>query len=48
MNRYSDLKPFMHTRVRLIQRGADINDSYINANFINSVSKLNDKAFIAT
>ena len=48
MNRYSDLKPFMHTRVRLAQRGAEFSDSYINANYINSITNVNDKAFIAT
>lgn len=31
-----------------MQRGADISDSYINANFINSSIHLNDQAFIAT
>ena len=36
LNRYSDLKPFKHTKVRLMQRTADIADSYINANYINS------------
>ncbi len=36
LNRYHDLKPFKHTRVRLAQRTADISDSYINANYINS------------
>lgn len=41
------MKPFKHTRVRLVQRGADITDSYINANYINSVLG-NDQAFIAT
>ena len=48
MNRYADLKPFKHTRVRLVQRGADIADSYINANYINSSINRNDSAFIAT
>ena len=33
LNRYADLKPFKHTRVRLIQRGVDTSDSYINANW---------------
>lgn len=47
-NRYTDLKPFKHTRVRLAQRGADISDSYINANYINSAVKSNDQVFIAT
>ena len=47
-NRYHDLKPFKHTRVRLMQRSADIDDSYINANYINSSTKVNDQAFIAT
>ena len=47
-NRYTDLKPFKHTRVRLQQRGADISDSYINANYINSAVKANDQVFIAT
>lgn len=36
LNRYADLKPFKHTKVRLMQRTADVNDSYINANYINS------------
>jgi protein tyrosine phosphatase len=31
-----------------MQRTADIADSYINANFINSASRVNDQAFIAT
>ena len=48
MNRYSDLKPYKHTRVRLVQRGAHISDSYINANYINSAMRSNDQAFIAT
>lgn len=48
MNRYSDLKPFKHTKVRLNQRNADVNDSYINANYINSAMQANDQAFIAT
>ena len=38
----------MHTRVRLAQRGAEFSDSYINANYINSITNVNDKAFIAT
>jgi protein tyrosine phosphatase len=42
LNRYSDLKPFKHTRVRLVQRNADIADSYINANYINSAIQVND------
>lgn len=48
LNRYSDLKPFKHTKVRLMQRTADIADSYINANYINSAHLVNDQAFIAT
>lgn len=48
MNRYSDLKPFTHTRVKLAQRGSDIADSYINANYINSSIQSEDRAFIAT
>ena len=48
LNRYSDLKPFKHTRVRLLQRTADIADSYINANYVNSAIGVNDQAFIAT
>lgn len=48
LNRYSDLKPFKHTKVRLMQRTADIADSYINANYINSAHQVNDQAFIAT
>jgi len=48
LNRYSDLKPFKHTKVRLMQRTADVNDSYINANYINSAIQVNDQAFIAT
>ena len=48
LNRYSDLKPFKHTKVRLNQRNADVNDSYINANYINSAMQANDQAFIAT
>ena len=48
MNRYADLKPFKHTKVRLMQRTADVNDSYINANYINSTIQANDQAFIAT
>ena len=48
LNRYADLKPFKHTRVRLIQRGVDTSDSYINANYINSTMHMNDQAFIAT
>ena len=47
-NRYADLKPFKHTKVRLMQRTADVNDSYINANYINSAKQINDQAFIAT
>jgi len=31
-----------------MQRTADINDSYINANYINSALQVNDQAFIAT
>ena len=58
LNRYSDLKPckshlsiiciVKHTRVRLAQRNADIYDSYINANYINSSTSQNDQIFIAT
>ena len=48
LNRYSDLKPFKHTLVRLVQRNTDISDSYINANYINSAIQQNDQAFIAT
>lgn len=42
LNRYADLKPFKHTKVRLMQRTADVNDSYINANYINSAIAAND------
>lgn len=42
LNRYSELKPFKHTRVRLIQRNEDIYDSYINANYINTSISRND------
>lgn len=42
LNRYADLKPFKHTKVRLMQRTADVNDSYINANYINSAISAND------
>ena len=31
-----------------MQRTADVNDSYINANYINSAIQVNDQAFIAT
>lgn len=31
-----------------MQRNADIADSYINANYINSAISVNDQAFIAT
>lgn len=31
-----------------MQRTADVNDSYINANYINSAKQANDQAFIAT
>lgn len=31
-----------------MQRGADIADSYINANYLNSSIQMNDQAFIAT
>lgn len=48
LNRYTELKPFKHTRVRLIQRNEDIYDSYINANYINSSIAKNDQLFIAT
>eukprot|EP00347_Sterkiella_histriomuscorum_P023299 403335178 len=48
LNRYQKLKPFKHTRVRLAQRNADILDSYINANYVNSSTKQNDQIFIAT
>ena len=52
LNRYSDLKPckflplinnlVKHTRVRLAQRNADVFDSYINANYINTSISQND------
>ena len=48
LNRYAELKPFKHTRVRLLQRNEDIYDSYINANYINSSTLRNDQLFIAT
>lgn len=50
MNRYSDLKPFKHTRVRLPQRNEDIYDSYINANFVSTSYGRGgpDKLFICT
>ena len=48
LNRYAELKPFKHTRVRLIQRNEDIYDSYINANYINTSISRNDQLFIAT
>jgi len=35
LNRYSELTPYKHTKVRLPQRIANIYDSYINANYIN-------------
>lgn len=48
LNRYAELKPFKHTRVRLLQRNEDKYDSYINANFINTATSKNDQLFIAT
>lgn len=48
LNRYAELKPFKHTRVRLLQRNEDIYDSYINANYINTSTSKNDQLFIAT
>ena len=36
LNRYSDLRPFKHTRVRLAQRNEDMYDSYINANYVST------------
>jgi len=48
LNRYAELKPFKHTRVRLPQRNEDPYDSYINANYINSSTIRNDQLFIAT
>jgi protein tyrosine phosphatase len=48
LNRYAELRPFKHTRVRLLQRNEDIHDSYINANYINSSIATNDQLFIAT
>ena len=42
LNRYTELKPFKHTRVRLLQRNEDVYDSYINANYINSSVGKND------
>ena len=48
LNRYAELKPFKHTRVRLLQRNEDIYDSYINANYINTSTSRNDQLFIAT
>ena len=34
--------------MRLLQRNADVNDSYINANYINTSTSQNDQFFIAT
>ena len=48
LNRYAEMKPFKHTRVRLIQRNEDIYDSYINANYVNSSISKSDQLFIAT
>lgn len=48
LNRYAELKPFKHTRVRLLQRNEDIYDSYINGNYINTATSKNDQLFIAT
>ena len=48
LNRYKELEPFKHTRVRLAQRNADVYDSFINANYINSSTSQNDQLFIAT
>jgi hypothetical protein len=42
LNRYAELKPFKHTRVRLLQRNEDKYDSYINANYINTSTSKND------
>ncbi len=42
LNRYAELKPFKHTRVRLLQRNEDKYDSYINANYINTATSKND------
>lgn len=48
LNRYKELEPFKHTRVRLAQRNANVYDSYINANYVNSSTSQNDQLFIAT
>ncbi|CDW79453.1 protein tyrosine phosphatase [Stylonychia lemnae] len=48
LNRYQKLRPFKHTRVRLVQRNADVLDSYMNANYVNTSTSQNDQIFIAT
>uniref|UniRef100_A0A8C4QXS4 protein-tyrosine-phosphatase n=1 Tax=Eptatretus burgeri TaxID=7764 RepID=A0A8C4QXS4_EPTBU len=45
-NRYKDILPFEHTRVKLTLPVAEANADYINANFMKGVN--NDRAYIAT
>ncbi|XP_037539735.1 tyrosine-protein phosphatase non-receptor type 22 [Nematolebias whitei] len=45
-NRYKDIVPFDHTRVKLTLRSSKIDTDYINASFIKGVS--GSKAYIAT
>uniref|UniRef100_UPI00358EDAC0 tyrosine-protein phosphatase non-receptor type 12-like n=1 Tax=Myxine glutinosa TaxID=7769 RepID=UPI00358EDAC0 len=45
-NRYKDILPFEHTRVKLTFPVSEANADYINANFIKGVN--NDRAYIAT
>ena len=52
-NRYSDILPYEHTRVKLLARqipkpGSDIVDQYINANYVDSPLAFGDKKIIAT
>jgi protein tyrosine phosphatase len=51
LNRYVDILPFDHTRVRLVDRGLegekDINE-YINANFVDGPLKEGDRKIIGS
>ena len=51
LNRYSDILPYAHSRVKLVERGLkgdpDFN-SYINANYIDSPLNEGDRKIIGT
>jgi protein tyrosine phosphatase len=36
VNRYSEIKPYKHTVIKLAQRGSDVYDGYINANYVST------------